>query len=104
MRFKKWRRLDNFTLLMPLKQKSRIENAMFTNLKWVAKNTLDLLVKSQKLDKMHTRRMPIKESTSSHKQLRRFGNRCSFKVLTKHPNEIEALVEEISATGIRPKA
>ena len=50
MRFKKWRRLDNFTLLMPLKQKSRIENAMFTNLKWVAKNTLDLLVTNQKID------------------------------------------------------
>ena len=39
-----------------------------------------------------------------HKQLRRFGNQCSFKVLSEHPNEIGALVEEISAIGIRPKA
>ena len=39
-----------------------------------------------------------------HKQLRRFGNQCSFKVLSEHPNEIEALVEEISAIGIQPKA
>ena len=39
-----------------------------------------------------------------HKQLRRFGNQCSLKVLSVHPNEIEALVEEITAIGIRPKA
>ena len=39
-----------------------------------------------------------------HKQLRRFGNQCSLKVLSEHPNEIEAFVEEISAIGIRPKA
>ncbi len=38
-----------------------------------------------------------------HKQLRRFVNQCSFKELSEHPNEIEALVEEISAIGIRLK-
>ena len=39
-----------------------------------------------------------------HKQPRRVGNQCSFKVLSEHTNKTEALAEEISAIGIRPKA
>ena len=38
-----------------------------------------------------------------HKQIRCFWNQCSFKVLSEHPNEIGASVEEISAIGNGPK-
>ena len=62
---------------------------------------------SQKLEtisNVHKKNADKESQEDVHKQLRRFGNQCSFKVLSEHRNEIEALVEEISAIGIGPKA
>ena len=105
IRFKKWPRLGYSPLLDALKTEVMNRKCYVYELKVGGQKYIGFT--SQKPEtrlNAHKKNADKGSQQDVHKQLRRFGNQCSIKELSEHPNEIVALVEEISAIGIRPKA